>query len=324
MLISCEPGTSTAARWGSQIAISPAVPLVQFTSASGLVDLRHVAGTAPLTVDAWGSGKISATLPAEAPGTGPYFIEVTDGSIVHRGTIQVGDGVVPPSSTKIPIPTLLALFRLKKFAGSQGGTNGTVLLIGQADSPTMLDSDDSLAVKEALNAVLNNLDVVMEATNSGAANFTSYALGVDALVKAVPNQKKILSRWGDQDNLHDVLFYKQEFAYIDGLEDDTHAEDTASSLILIGPTGTKATLYNYRNHNSDGGALKITIDHESGAGAAVIEDLHTTAPKTTISGATVEQALESPRPSWGDRIGSLKLDAPQMAFDTQTWQVVPK
>ena len=340
MSITVEPGTTGPARWGETVAIKPAVspvPVVGggFAPTPGSVEL--LAGAAPtgLTVVSWSATVIEAKLPGSAPGNPPYEIRVQDGGPVpHVAPINIdpagfvigtlGPIVLPPQPVPIPVPTMMVLFRLPDFDDWDDPHNGACTVVPLPGNPTEVlagydDNPDGLS--QALNGVLGPVGEAINPGTSEPAYWANFFTGYERITRQVPLQKSIRTYLAPIANLKDIRYFTQKLAgLIDDWKADIYAEDTTSSLVLIGPTGTKATLFDYRNYNNDGGVLEIEITDETGAGAAVIPNLHRGDPVSETGGCRISARGAS---TWGDMIGSVTLDAPRMAFDVAGRTVMP-
>lgn len=334
-VVTVEPGTTTAAKWGEPITLTPAggllgIDVAAFSPTGGTVDLLAGASATGLEVLSWTTTSVSARLPQSAPAGPPFQIQVRDGSPVPWAPVPIlledmidVDPPLPPIS--IPVPTLLVLFRLTNFDDYQDPYNGACTIVplqGNATEALIGFDDDPDGLSQQLNTVLAPIGEAVNPATSEPAYWANFFTGYERLTRQVPLQKSIRVFLPNIENLKNVRYFTQKFAgLIDEWKADIYAEDTTSSLILIGPTGAKATLFNYREFNEDGGVLEVEITDESGLGAAIIPDLHRGDPQSEIpSSCRIKDRGAS---QWGDMIGSVKLEAPATVLDPTNRTIIP-
>jgi hypothetical protein len=203
----------------------------------------------------------------------------------------------------IPLPTVLALFRhanflprdtnLRSRANFVDTPDGFVLLVVPEDSP--------LKALTNLFDVLNTVAQLGSLVGSLVPAQARLLLGLQKLAAAISAQPHIKFRAVKElSNLNAVVMIQRDLTH-----NDIEVEDEVSSLILIGPEGTKASLFNRRDFGEGDGHLEVLT---GGARLVVIRDLHTAGKPVSETGGSIDIKKDSTkRDGFGQAISSLKL-----------------
>jgi hypothetical protein len=207
----------------------------------------------------------------------------------------------------IPLPTVLALFRHPNFLPRDTNLSSRPNFVDTPDGFVLLVVPENSPVKAVTHLfdVLNTIESLGSLVGSLVPAQARLLLGLQKLASAIGAQPHIKFRAVNQlDNLNAVVMIQR-----DAVHNDIEVEDEVSSLILLGPKGTKVSLYNNRDLVSGDGVLEI----ETGsAGLVVIRDLHTAGDPVSETGGTINRRPASKKPDgFGDAISSLRF-APQV------------
>ena len=203
----------------------------------------------------------------------------------------------------IPVPTVVAFFLHRNFAGSQGDDDGAALVIVPNDSP--------LRSLSQLQSQLGTLRTAVAAV-AHLAGFASFLTGIDALsgaLSAQPNVEfRVANSANDFDNFNDVTLLEKFLGIIFGWT-NIEAEDELSSMLVIGPAGKRVQLFNHRDQQANGGRFDVTVGSKL---HVTIPDLHSAAPVSGPDGGEVAVNTAPPggifQPSsFGDELSSLRF-----------------
>jgi hypothetical protein len=206
----------------------------------------------------------------------------------------------------IPLPTVLALFRHPNFLARDTNLGSRPNFVDTPDGFVLLVVPENSPLKAVTHLfdVLNTIESLGPLVGSLVPAQARLLLGLQKLAAAISAQPHIKFRAVNQlDNLNAVVMIQR-----DAVHNDIEVEDEVSSLILLGPKGTKVSLYNNRDLVSADGVLEIET---GGAGLVVIRDLHTAGDPVSETGGTINRKPAAKKPDgFGDAITSLRFAPP--------------
>jgi hypothetical protein len=234
-----------------------------------------------------------------APDLTPVIRKVSATVTLEALGVQFGPLDLPPVDVPVLpllVPTVLVMFLDKNFATAG---NSAALVVLPSNSPFGSVGD----IVNKLNALRAPLDALKDFLDLGA--FFTGIPNVVGWLNAVPH---VWVATADVANLNDITLIH----YDSWFENDIEAEDELSSLVLIGPAGRVARLFNARNFNSNEGQLDVTVPDSL---MVQVADLHSATPSTTPSGlaSQVQQPagtrFDPPHSitTFGDEISSVEL-----------------
>lgn len=207
----------------------------------------------------------------------------------------------------IPLPTVLALFRHANLLPRDTNLSSRSNFINTPDGFVLLVVPDDSPIKALthLSDVLNAVGELGALAGSLIPAQARLLLGVQALAQAISVQPHVKFRAVNQlNNLNAVVMIQRA-----AIHNDIEAEDEISSMILIGPKGTKVSLFNNRDLVANDGLLEVTTGD---AGLVVIRDLHTAGEPVSETGGTINRVRPSVKADgFGGAISSLKLTVTQ-------------
>lgn len=207
----------------------------------------------------------------------------------------------------LPLPKLLVLFRHKLHATMKGQEEGFALIVVPPDSP--IGSIEQLGeLLNPITAVVQNL-ALLSLAEDVLAPFRSLLGALRAVADRALLQPHIrLLAASSHADLKKLVMIKESRFGVDELNRDIRAGRRISSLVLIGPDGTKADLYNAPDLNpdrrSDKGKLTVTVD---GRNAVVIRDLERDVPVTDPPGRATADPKPGPLNTFNNDIESFEL-----------------
>jgi hypothetical protein len=213
-------------------------------------------------------------LVGEPPPTFTWMIRAT--VTLRVGTV-VSDAkqlAVPVEVVALELPVLLALFRHKQFAAFEDPDDpGFVLLVVPADSILK-------GLTEPFNDLMDRLDLALSRLR-GLVGIAGFLTGLTILRHALASQPMVRTRAGNVGDLEDVHMRVETLLGFDFLNRDMRAADRVSSLVLMGPCGTRVGCYDDENFSLDDGewAFNLRTGLEM---ITVIRDLHDGKPPPTF------------------------------------------
>jgi hypothetical protein len=156
------------------------------------------------------------------------------------------DFIVPIQLSVLEIPILLALFRHRDYEPySDPDAPGFVLMVVPEDS--MLQG-----LAEPFNELMVKLEDAVQPLRA-IAGIATFLTNLGVLRQALSVQPTTRLKRGAINNLANVHMRLETFLFVDRLNYDQRAHDCISSLILMGPCGTRVGCYDDENRSlSDG------------------------------------------------------------------------
>jgi hypothetical protein len=196
------------------------------------------------------------------------------------------------------VPRMLVGGLHKNFAASSGNDEGASLVVLPTNSPFTAWAQ----VMGTINNVRNSI-----AALSDLPKFASAMTGLPNILASLNAIPHIVPVVEDQiPYLNDIDLITRGF-----FENDTEAEDELSSILLVGPPGSYAQLYNAQNYGNGEGQLTLTVGEEL---FATIPDLHSANPSAgvgTVARVTPPAGFNPLPPhnitQFGDELSSLQI-----------------
>jgi hypothetical protein len=234
-----------------------------------------------------------------APDLTPVIRKVSATVTLEALGVQFGPVTLPPVDVPVLplfVPTVLVMFLDTNFA-TTGDTAALVVLPRNSPFATVGD------VVNKLNALRAPLDTLKD-----FVDFGTFFTGMPNVVSQLDAVPHVMVGTADIANLNDITLIH----YDSWFENDIEAEDELSSLVLIGPSGRVARLFNARNFSSNEGQLDVTVPDSL---MVQVPDLHSANPGSTPSGLAVQvqppQGTRFDPPhsitTFGDEISSVEL-----------------
>jgi hypothetical protein len=216
---------------------------------------------------------------------------------------------VPVELVKLEIPVLLALFRLRDFQSFQDSdVPGFVLMVVPEDS-----------ILQGLAQPFNELMIQIEDAVRplrAIAGIAEFLTGIGVLRQALSVQPLARIKRGAIDDMEDVHMDKETFLNIDILNRDLRAGDRVSSMILMGPCGTRVGCYQDENQSlSDGEwAFNLVVGPEM---ITVVRDLSGPRPPKTFPLNRIFVRQDS-GDDFEDDMSSVEFDPPRADDEPET------
>jgi hypothetical protein len=226
-------------------------PVVDFVLKPPIVELTR----SPDTTVVW---KLVATVKVTAPGV----------------AADPKDLEVPVELVQLAIPKFVALFRHRYFAAVDDDLDpGFVLFLVPWHSILQ-------GVSEPLNDLLVRLDHALRPLRS-LVGIAAFLTGIDTLRHALASQPMVRLRRGSAGDLENVGMRVETFLGIDFLNRDMRASDRVSSMIVMGPCGTRVGFYDDENFSLSGGewAFNLVVGPEM---VTIVRDLSDGKPPPTF------------------------------------------
>lgn len=245
--------------------------------------------------------------------TATFTIRATVSLSVEGVTSKQVDLKVPVKLVPLEIPILLALFRHTDYSPFwDPDDSGFLLLVVPWDSPLQ-------GFSVPLNDLLTKLDRLVAPLRE-LAGFAEFLTGLAVLQQALAAQPMVRTRRGGIKNLHNVHMRVDTFLGVDILNKDLRAHDAVSSLILLGPCGTRAACYDNEDYESDGEwVFHVLTGPEM---ITLVPRLHEDLP-TSLPADRFFVLEEGGGASFGDNMSSTRFNPPQIHPDEEKVQCVP-
>jgi hypothetical protein len=257
--------------------------------------------------------KLEAEVQLEANNPLPPNEVITRPELPKKITLEIK---VP---TALLIPTLVAFFRHRSF-NHQGKRplpkRGFALIY----VPTNANGDwtdkrgrgfesqlnalaaTAKALRRKVQRVLPDLPTVSQQLDLLKSGLDKFAAGLELLATAIGNhlslgpERVVVVPGNAVKNLNtrDIL---------QGIIDDTEGENEISSLIIVGPPGTRVECFNARDHSPRKGQLNLVTDSSY---VIAVRDLHTERPESETGGSLGHHGGHP----FGDRISSFQIIRP--------------
>ena len=219
---------------------------------------------------------------------------------VTSGWLDVPGTGLPFFVEPLQVPRMLVGGLHKNFAATSGNDEGAALIVLPTNSPFTAWAQ----VMSTINNVRNTV-----AALSDLPRFASAMTGLPNILGTINSIPHIVPVVADQvPYLNDIDLIQRGF-----FENDTEAEDELSSILLVGPPGSYAQLYNAQNYGNGEGQLTLTVGTEL---FSTIPDLHSADPAAGVGTAqrVTPPGGFNPLPphnitQFGDELSSLQIRA---------------
>lgn len=226
---------------------------------------------------------------------------------VHASVRLVAAGVSSPwvdvPRVEVPrpvveVPTLLMVFGGKNFEGP---------------CAALVPGDSSLLSNAEVASALQDLHDRLETLFGGSASFPPPLPGLTETLGNITNLAEKIQNTGTFVRAQESRLLKQiSLTHTNGQGDPVSAEQTISSLMLVGPPGRRVRFFNARDLIDGAGQMYVTCG--SGMFAAVADLGHASPPSVPRAALTVVSRPRDPLgvralTTFDDAISSLKFEA---------------
>ena len=236
----------------------------------------------------------------------PPIIELTRSVVfpflwtIHAAVTVTAEGVTTPITKEleipidvmpIEIPRLLALFRHTDFKAED------IKLVGHGDSVSVpgwvlvVVPPDSLLTElsEPFNQLMERLDAVFESLRM-LAGIAVFLTGLKILRHALA-QPLVRFKTGDIPDLEHVHMRRDSTFGIDVLDKDVRAGDAVSSLILLGPCGTRVGCFDDEKWDLEDGewSFNVVVGPEL---VTIVRSIESAKPPLSVPGNRVFMVQE--------------------------------